>query len=115
MKRFLIGVAGASLLAVQMQGVAVAAPTPVFDVTCVVGGQTTVIWSHAKVTQATLEWFEAGSALAYATESPPITTHRPRGSIVSGAGTLPGKVPAMVRVSFELTKGVSDPVEVACV
>jgi hypothetical protein len=100
MKRFLVGVAAASLVAVQLQGVAVAAPTPVYDVTCVVGGQTSVTWSHAKLSQVTLEWFTAGSSTAYATLPVPITSHRPRGSIVSSAGTLPGIVPATVRVTF---------------
>jgi hypothetical protein len=115
MKRFVIGVAAASLLAVQLQDVAVAAPTPAYDVTCVVGGQTTVTWSHARLSQVTLEWFTAGSATAYATVPVPVTTRRPRGFVVSSAGTLPGITPATVHVSFRYRNGSgSDQVDAPC-
>ena len=98
MKRFLIGIAAVSLAAVLLQGVAAAAPTPTYDVTCVVGGETTATWRHVKLDQVTLEWFTAGSTTAYASVTPPVTTHRPRGSVVSSAGTLPGIVPAQGRI-----------------
>jgi hypothetical protein len=115
MKRFLVGVTAASLFAVLVQGVAGAAPTPRYDVTCVVGGQTTVLYQHAKLDQATFEWFTAGSTTAYVTYSAPISPHPPHGSIITSAGTLPGIVPATVRVSFEHADGSgTDKVEVAC-
>jgi hypothetical protein len=115
MKRFLIGVVAASLLTVLLPGVTTAAPTPTYDVACVVGGQTAATWSHAKLDQVTFEWFTADSTTAYATLPVPITTHRPRGSVVTSAGTLPGIVPATVRVSFERTNGAgTDQLEVAC-
>ena len=115
MKRFLIAVTASSLLAVLAQGVAGAAPNPRYDVTCVIGGQTTATWRHARLDQATFEWFTAGSATAYATYSAPLTPHPPRGSILTSAGTLPEIVPATVRVSFEHAKGsATDDVEVAC-
>lgn len=115
MKRFLIGVAAASLLAVLVQDVAVAAPTPVYDVTCVVGGQTSAIYRRAKLDQATFEWFTAGSTTAYVSLPVPISPHPPHGSIVTSAGTLRGIVPARVVVSFKHADGSgTDPVEVAC-
>jgi hypothetical protein len=99
MKRFSIGLAAVAALVVLVHNAAAA--NPIYVVTCPVGGQTSVSWSHAKVTAVTLEWFTAGSANAYATETPPITWHRPRGSILSGAGVVPGYTPASVSVTFQ--------------
>jgi hypothetical protein len=115
MKRLSIGLAAAAGLAALTQGVAAAGPTPQYDVTCVIGGQTSVAWSHAKVTAVTLEWFTAGSETPYATATPPVTTHRPRGSVLTSAGTLPGIVPASVLVTFERAKAAEpDVVTAAC-
>jgi hypothetical protein len=114
MKCFSIGLAAATVLAVLVQDVA-AAPNPAYNVTCIVGGQTSATWRHAKLDQATFEWFTAGSTTAYATLSVPLSPHPPHGSILTSAGTIPGIVPATVRVSFERanTSG-SDPVEMPC-
>jgi hypothetical protein len=115
MKRFLIAVTASSLLAVLAQGVAGAAPNARYDVTCVIGGQTAANWHHAKLDQATFEWFTAESTTAYATYTAPLTPRPPHGSILTSAGTFPGIVPATVRVSFEHAKGSgTDKVEVAC-
>jgi len=115
MKRFLIAVTASSLLAVLAQGAAGAAPGPRYDVTCVIGGQTAASWHHAKLDQATFEWFTAGSPTAYASYTAPLSPHPPHGSILTSAGTLPGIVPATVHVAFQHANGsATDNVEVAC-
>jgi hypothetical protein len=115
MKRFLIAVTASSLLAVLAQGVAGAAPNPRYDVTCVIGGQTAASWRHAKLDQATFEWFTAGSTTAYASYTAPLSPHPPHGSILTSAGTLPGTIPATVHVAFHHANGSgTDNVEVAC-
>lgn len=115
MKRVSIGIAAAAALAALTPGVAAAKPSPVYDVTCPVGGQTSATWSHAKVTEVTLEWFTAGSTTPYATATPPVTSHRPRGSVLSSAGTLPGVTPASVRVTFQRSNSAEpDVVTVPC-
>jgi len=53
-----------------------------------VGGQTTVTWRHAKLDQATLEWFAAESTNAYASTTVPLSAHPPHGFIVTGAGVF---------------------------
>jgi hypothetical protein len=115
MKRFLIAVTASSLLAVLTQGVAGAAPNPRYDVTCVIGGQTAANWRHAKLDQATFEWFTAGNTTAYVSYTAPLSPHPPHGSILTSAGTLPGIVPATVRVSFRHANGSgTDTADVAC-
>ncbi len=115
MKRFLISVAAASLLMVFVENAAGAGSKPTYDLTCIVGGLTTATWRHAKLDQATFEWFTAGSTTAYVSRPVPINTRAPHGSIFTSAGTLPGVIPATLQVSFRHADGSgSDLVTVAC-
>ena len=55
-KRLLIAAAASLLLGVLGQGVAGAAPTPKYTVTCVVGDRTIARWQRARLSKVTLDW-----------------------------------------------------------
>jgi hypothetical protein len=113
MKKSLVVVAAA--VALLGADAVAAAPTPSYTIECVVGGSTTVNWSRAKLDQATLQWFTAGSTTPYASITAPITARKPKGSIVTSAGTGVGaNVPVTVHVSFRHTGGGTDEQQAAC-
>jgi hypothetical protein len=117
MQRLLTTLTVFAALGLLAQGVASAAPTPAYDITCVVGGETTVTWSHAKLDQAVLEWFTAGATTPYATTDPiPLSPHPPHGFILTSAGTGIGtNVPATVVAFFEHADGSgTDNVQADC-
>ena len=114
-RRCLIGAAVLALLGTAGANTAGAAPKPAYDITCVVGGQTTVTWRHGRLSQATLEWFAAGAANAYVSTTVPLSPHPPHGFIVTSAGVVSGFTAARVRITFQrAASSVTDHVEAAC-
>jgi hypothetical protein len=116
MKRGLSGVAALSLVCMLGANAAGAAPPPGYSITCVVGGQTTVTWRHAKLVAATLEWFAGSATQPYVATSVPLAAKAPHGFIVTSAGVVTGFVPARVRASFQHAGGAAtiDHVEAVC-
>ena len=112
MKKSFVVVAAAAAMATAN---AAAEPAPVYSIACVAGGSTTVNWSRAKLDQATLQWFATGSVTPYASITVPLTGHKPKGFIVTSAGTGVGtNVAATVHVSFRHAGGGADDRQAAC-
>jgi hypothetical protein len=116
-KRLLVGATAVSLLGVLVPGLAGAAPTPAYTVSCVVGLNTTADYSHVKLSQVKFEWF-AGTATTFPSVTVTITRKAPNG--FAFATTAPAGVdgvnPDRVVVSFTHADGSGpDRVEVPCV
>lgn len=113
-KRLLVGATAVSLLGFLGAGVAGAAPTPVYTVSCVVGGNTTANYQHVKLSQVTFEWSAPNATFDSVTVS--ITRKAPNGfafSTTPPAG-LDNINPASVRVSFTHVDGSTDTVPMNC-
>ena len=116
-KRLLIGATAVSLLGVLVPGLAVAAPTPVYTVSCVVGLNTTANYQHAKLSRVTFDWSAPGTSATFSSQSVDITRKAPNGfafSTTPVAG-LDGVNPTRVVVSFVHADGSgTDTVQVDC-
>jgi hypothetical protein len=112
--RLLIVLTAALLFGVLGQGIAGASPTPVYSVSCVVGGNTTADWQHARVAQVEFEWSAPGEV--FETSPVPVTSKPPHGSAFSTTLlSKSGAAPASVTATFTLTDGtVANPVQVPC-
>jgi hypothetical protein len=106
-KRLLTAAAAVVVLAAFAQ-TATAAPTPDYTVTCAVGGQSGVTWSHAKLSGVTFDWTTGGSPVS--TTVPTLSAHPPRGSILTV--TPPGAT--SLTVTFHRTSGLDDQVTQPC-
>ena len=106
-KRLLTAAAAVAVLAAFAQ-TATATPTPDYTVTCAVGGQTDVTWSHAKLTSVTFVWTTGTGPLT--STVPVLSLHPPHGSILTV--TAPGAT--SVTVTFHEASGVDDPVTQGC-
>jgi hypothetical protein len=106
-KRLLTAAAAVAVLAAFAQ-TATAAPTPDYTVTCAVGGQTGVTWSHAKLSSVTFAWTTSGGLVTNTV--PGLSPHPPHGSILTA--TAGGAT--SVTVTFHEASGVDDPVTEGC-
>jgi len=104
------------LLLAAGPGVAAAAPAGSYDVTCTVGVQTIVNWTHAKVTGITFTWLApAGTGVTFQQMVVPVTTKAPHGfAVVTTASSVNGVSPVSVVLSVERTRGGPDPAEATC-
>jgi len=102
-----------SLAGAVLPGVAGGAPTPMYDVTCVVGGSTTGSWQRAKLVGVTFEWFASGST-TFQDVTAPVSPRPPRGSVVTGTPASGGVDPVTVTVLFERADGSIDQTTVGC-
>jgi hypothetical protein len=106
-KRLLTAAAAVTVLAAFAK-TATAAPTPDYTVTCAVGGQSGVTWSHAKLSGVTFDWT---TATGHVTNLVPVfSAHPPRGFIV----TVTAVGASSLTVTFHRTNGVDDQVTQAC-
>lgn len=116
-KRLLIGATAVSLLGVLVPGLAGAAPTPVYTVSCTVGFNTTANYSHVKLSRVTFDWSAPNTSATFSSVSVDITRKAPNGfafSTTPPAG-LDGVNPTQVVVSFVHADGSgTDQVQVAC-
>jgi hypothetical protein len=113
-KRLLVGASAVSLLGFLGAGAAGAAPTPVYNISCVVGFNTTVSYQHVKVSQVKFEWSAPNTTFASVTVS--ITRKAPNGSAFSTTPVagLDGINPASVLVTFTRADGTVDSVSMPC-
>ena len=103
-KRLLIAAAASSLLGVLGQGVAGAAPTPKYTVTCVVGDRTIARWQRARLSKVTLDWSAPlGSVTTYRTVSAAVSPRPPHGSVTAGTPLNPN--PATATATFTPADG----------
>ena len=114
-KRLLVGASAVSLLGFLAAGVAGAAPTPVYTVSCAVLGNTTAQYQHVRVSQVTFAWSAPGTT--FSTITVPITRKAPNGSAFSTTqpAGVDGINPASVTVSFTRADGSgTDTASMAC-
>jgi hypothetical protein len=89
-------------------GIAGAAPTPKYTVTCVVGDRTVAQWQRASVSRVTFDWAPpVGSTTTYAGVSAPVAARPPHGTVTVGTATDPvaGVSPATATVTFTPADG----------
>jgi hypothetical protein len=112
---FLAGATALSLFGVLGSGVAAAGPVGSYTLTCAVGGQTSVDWAHAKLSQVTFAWSDQANT-AYPGAAVPVFFKPPHGYVITptpkgGAGLAPTNVTAF----FQRTDGSgTDQVQAAC-
>ena len=84
-RRLLAATAVLSLLGVFGQGVAGAAPTPKYTVTCVLGDRTTVRWQRASLSRVTFDWSApVGSTATYQSVSTSVSSRPSHGIAITG-------------------------------
>ena len=113
-KRLLIAAAAASLLGVLGQGVAGAAPTPKYTVTCSLNDRTIAKWQRVGVSQVRFDWSALpGSATTYPSVSATVAPKPPHGIVTVGTPIVPN--PATATVTFTQADGSpADVVTVNC-
>lgn len=113
-KRLLIAAAAVSLLGVLGQGVAGAAPTPKYTVTCALGDRTIARWQRVGVSQVTFDWTAPpGSAAVYQSVSATVAARPTHGIVTVGTPIVPN--PASATVTFARADGSPpDVVTVSC-
>ena len=94
---------------------AVAAAKPQFTISCVarVGGQTSVDWARAKLSQVTISWAAAGAVfnpriVQVASPTPP------HGFIVTSTASSAGVYPTSATATFRYVDGTTDEVTTPC-
>jgi len=103
-KRLLIAAAAASLLGVLGQGVAGAAPTPKYTVTCASGDRTIAKWQRANLSKVTFDWTAPpGSGVTYASDSTAVSAKPPHGDVIIATPINPA--PATATVTFTRADG----------
>jgi hypothetical protein len=108
-------VAAALLLGGLGQGVAGAAPTPSYSVSCVVGGLTTADWQRVRVSQVLFEWLApAGSGIVFDPATVPVTAKAHHGSAFSTTEWSGDVNAANVVVTFTNADGTTSQLEAAC-
>jgi hypothetical protein len=116
-KRLVIGAAAALFVAALGSGVAGAAPTPKYTVTCTIGGNTTAKWQRVMLSHITFVWSALpGSTTSFPGSSSPVPTTWRHGLAVLGTpGAVAGVDPATVTVTFEHADGsAADQVTADC-
>jgi hypothetical protein len=113
-KRLLIAAAAASLLGVLGQGVAGAAPTPKYTVTCSLGDRTIAKWQRVGVSQVRFDWSAPpGSAAVYTGVGATVAPRPSHGIVTVGTPIVPN--PATATVTFTQADGSpADVVTVDC-
>jgi hypothetical protein len=113
-KRLLVAAAALSLLGVLGQGVAGAAPTPKYTVTCAVGDRTIARWQRASLSKVTFDWTAPpGSGVTYPGDSTEVSKRPSHGSVIVATPINPN--PATATVTFTRADGSStDVVTVSC-
>ena len=112
-KRLLIAAAASSLFVVLGQGVAGAAPTPKYTVTCTAGDRTIAQWQRAGLSKVTIDWTAPpGSAATYPSDTTSVAAKPPHGSVTIGTPINPN--PATATVTFTRADGTTDVVTVNC-
>ena len=116
-KRLLIAVSAASLLGVLGvlgQGVAGAAPTPKYTVTCSLGDRTIAKWQRVGVSQVRFDWSAPpGSATVYIGVGATVAARPSHGIVTVGTPIVPN--PATATVTFTQADGSpADVVTVNC-
>lgn len=103
-KRLLIAAAAASLLGVLGGGVAGAAPTPKYTVTCTIGDTTIAHWQRVSLSQVTFDWSAPpGSASTYPSVSAAVSPRPSHGIVTVGTPIVPN--PATATVTFTRADG----------
>jgi hypothetical protein len=103
-KRLLIAAAAASLLGVLGQGVAGAAPTPKYTVTCSLSDRTIAKWQRVGVSQVRFDWSAPPVSEAVYTGVGATVAPRPSHGIVTvGTPIVPN--PATATVTFTQADG----------
>jgi len=103
-KRLLIAAAASLLLGVFGQGVAGAAPTPKYTVTCAIGDRTIARWQRVRLSQVTFAWSAPpGSATIYPSVSATVSPRPSHGIVTVGTPIVPN--PATATVTFTRADG----------
>jgi hypothetical protein len=109
-----VAAAACSLVAVVGQGVAGAAPTPKYTVTCTVGDRTIVRWQRASLSQVTFDWSApAGSGATYQSVAASVSPKPSHGLAIAGTPINPNPATATVTLT-PADGGQPDTVTVNC-
>jgi len=103
-KLLLIAAAASSLLGVLGPGVAGAAPTPKYTVTCALGDRTIARWQRVSLSKVTFDWSALpGSPTTYPSVSATVAPRPSHGIVTTGTPIVQN--PATATVTFTRANG----------